>query len=488
MPSLKSTACAVILALAFASAPAMAVQDLTIGTATGVRGQTVTIPLSYTGDGSVVAFQVDVTYDPAVFGSPGVSTGSNLGGNLLQSSVVSSGRLRLVIYSPVTGPIGNGTLAGLSFTVKADAPTGTSSVGLGAVVLGNAAAASIPATHLGSGSVQVLAGIAPQVASFGTVGDTGDGILVEKEITPVSVTQLLVRFNAAVNDPVGNTQSGDVTNPTSYLLVSAGADAKLDTVSCAGVAAGDAAVPVDSVSYNSTSTTAALSVGGGLALPKGIYRLLVCPSITSSVGVALDGNGDGTPGDAALRSFEVGRTNLLHNPNFDKDLSSWILVSSKPAEIQRSATDQDGAATSGSAQVMNQTGTGQIYSLAQCVTLTGKGPYRVRGQARITSGRASAPSFYAAVEYHAGAGCTGAVLGSTALTPALVGDTAGAWKLLSGDVKSPDTAVSALVMFALDAGSSPDFTALLDALSFERLVVFQDGFESGDRTHWSGGN
>jgi cohesin domain-containing protein len=486
MPSLKSAAFAVTLALAFASAPAMAVQDLTIGTATGLRGQTVTIPLSHTGDGSVVAFQVDVTYDPAVLGSPEVSTGPNLSGNLLRSAVVSSGRLRLVIYSPVNGPLGNGTLARLSFTIKTDAPTGTSALGLGSAVLGNATAVSVPSTHLGAGSVQVLAGVAPQVVSFGTVGDTGDGILVEKEITQVSITQLLVRFNAAVNDPTGNTQPGDVTNPASYLLVSAGPDAKLDTVSCAGVAAGDVAVAVDSVSYDSASTTAALSVGGGLALPKGIYRLLVCPSITSPAGVALDGNGDGTPGDAAPRSFEVGRTNLLRNPNFDKDLGSWILVSSKPAEIQRSATDRDGAATSGSAQVMNQTGTGQLYSLAQCVTLTGKGPYKVGGQARITSGRTSAPSVYAAIEYHAGSGCTGAVLGSTALTPALVGDTAGAWKPLSGSVASPDTAVSALVMFALDAGSSPDFTALLDALSFERAAIFQDGFESGDLSRWPG--
>ncbi len=484
MPSLRSAAAAFVLALVLASAPVMAVQDLTIGTATGLRGQTVTIPLSYTGDGSAVAFQADVTYDSAALGVPGVSTGSNLGGNLLRSAVVSSGRLRLVIYSPVNAPVGNGTLARLSFTINTGAPSGASAVGLTSAVLGNVAAVSIPATHLGAGSVQVLAGVPPRVSSFGTVGDTGDGILAEKEITAVSITQLLVRFNTAVSDPAGNTQPGDVTNPASYRLVSPGPDGVLDTVSCAGVAGGDVAVAVDAVSYDAASMTAALSVGGGLALPKGIYRLLVCPSITSTSGVALDGNGDGTPGDEAPRSFEVGRTNLLRNPNFDNDLGSWILVSTQPQEIQRSATDRDGIATSGSAQVKNLTGTGQIYSLAQCVTLTGKGPYGVRGQARIASGRPSAPSVYAAVEYHAGAGCAGAVLGSTALTPALVGDTAGAWKAFSGSVQSPDTAVSALVMFAVDAGTSPDFTALLDALSFERAEIFRDGFESGDVSRW----
>jgi hypothetical protein len=45
-------------------------------------------------------------------------------------------------------------------------------------------------------------------------------------------------------------------------------------------------------------------------------------------------------------------------------------------------------------------------------------------------------------------------------------------------VQSPDTAVSALVMFVLDSGTSPDFVTLLDALSFDRVEVFRDGFLS----------
>jgi hypothetical protein len=483
MPSLKSAA--FVLALALASAPAAAVRDLTLGTANVPRGQTATIPFNYAGDGSAVAFQVDVTFDPSVLGSPVIAAGPDLGGLLLRGALVSPGRLRLVVYSPANSAAGNGALARLSFTVSPTAPLGTSAVGLSGAVFGNANAAPVAPGQLGPGSVSVLAGAAPQVSSFGTVGDTGDGILAENEITQISITQLLVRFSAPVSNPAGNTQPGDVTNPASYRLAAAGADGVLDTVSCAaGVTAGDVAVPVDAVSYDGPTATAALSVGGGLALPKGIYRLLVCPAITGTDGVALDGNGDGTPGDEALRSFGVGRTNLLRNPNFDSDLASWILVT--PQEIQRSATDRDGAATSGSAQVTNLTGTGQIYSLAQCVTLTGRGTYGAGGRVQTTSGLATAPSVYAAIEYHAGAGCTGAILG-TALTPALRGDTEGLWKPLSGFVQSPDTAVSALVMFAVDGGSSPDFMTLLDALSFERAEIFRDGFESGDLSRWPGG-
>ena len=322
------------------------------------------------------------------------------------------------------------------------------------------------------------------MSSFGTVGDSGDNVVVEKETTGVSVTQILVRFSAPVSDPAGNTQPGDVTNPASYRLVSAGADGVIDTVSCAaGVAPGDVAVAVDSVSYDSASTTAALFVGGGFALPKGLYRVLVCPTITSPAGDGLDGNGDGSPGDEALRTFVVGRTNLLRNPNFDRDLGSWILVSGTPQEILRVMVDTDGALTSGSAQVMNLSGVGEIYSLAQCVNLVGKGAYGAGGRARINSGRTTAPSFYAAVEYHIGAGCTGPILGDKSHA-GIRGDSAGAWKPLTSVVQSPDTAVSALVMFVLDSGTSPDFVTLLDALSFDRVEFFRDGFESGDVSRW----
>jgi hypothetical protein len=486
MSSLKPTAAALALAFVLGSGPALARQELTLGSASAMRGQSVAISLGYAGDGSAAGLQLDVTFDPAVLGAPSVAAGTGIGGQVLRSAVISSGRLRLVIYSPVNAAMGDGELARLSFTVSNTAPLGSSTLGISGVVLGNANAAAIAPSLLTNGSVLVLAGVPPKVLSFGTVGDTGDNVVVEKETTQVSVTQILVRFSAPVSDPAGNTQPGDVTNPTSYRLVSAGADGVIDTVSCAVVAPGDVAVPVDSVSYDSASTTAALFVGGGFALPKGLYRVLVCPTITSPAGDALDGNGDGSPGDEALRTFEVGRTNLLRNPNFDRDLVSWILVSRTPQEILRVMVDSDGALTSGSAQVMNLTGAGEIYSLAQCVTLTGKGAYGAGGRARINSGRTTAPSFYAAIEYHAGAGCTGAIL-ATNLTPAVRGDSAGIWKPLTGVVQSPDTAVSALVMFVLDSGASPDFTALLDAPSFERVEVFRDGFESGNLSRWSGG-
>ncbi|MFP5286413.1 MAG: hypothetical protein ACLGI9_11800, partial [Thermoanaerobaculia bacterium] len=387
-------------------------------------------------------------------------------------------------YSPSNAPLGGGALGRLAFAVKGTAPTGPSALTFSAALLGNAAASSIAPTDLNPGSVEVLAALPPRVESIGTVADTGDGEVVEGEVTRAPLTQLVVRFSSPVRNPAGNTEPGDVTNPASYRIAAAGADGALQTVSCAsGVPAGDTAVPVTAVTYESASTTAVLKVGGGLALPHGVYRLLVCGTIAGPEGVALDGNGDGAPGDDAALAFHLGVTNLLGNPNFDGDLASWIPVSPGTNEIRRVAEDSDGALTSGSAEVVNLSGTAQVFSLAQCVALTGPGRYGLGGRIRLSSGRTTAPSGFTVVDFHAGPGCTGAVLG-TGLTPAIRGDTSGVWAVLGGFVRAPEGAVSALVMFVLDAGSSPDFTAGLDQLLFQRDEVFGNGFEAGSTVPW----
>jgi hypothetical protein len=60
----------------------------------------------------------------------------------------------------------------------------------------------------------------------------------------------------------------------------------------------------------------------------------------------------------------------------------------------------------------------------------------------------------------------------------------GDWEQFSGMVVAPFGAVSAKVIFVLDAGASPDFTANLDDLQFYQ-ELFRDGFESGDTSAWS---
>jgi hypothetical protein len=156
MPSFKPTVVALALALALGWGPAWASQELTLGSATVSQGQTAALSLSYLGDGSVAGLQLDVTFNPAVVGTPSVSAGTGIGGQVLRSAVVASGRLRLVIDSPINAAVGNGELARLSFGVNSAAPLGPSTLGLTGVVLGNANATSVAPTRLASGTLTVL--------------------------------------------------------------------------------------------------------------------------------------------------------------------------------------------------------------------------------------------------------------------------------------------------------------------------------------------
>ncbi len=147
----------------------------------------------------------------------------------------------------------------------------------------------------------------PQVVRVNSFQDTGDGELTEGEVTPVDITQLLVTFSELVRDS-DDTGPDSVTNPSNYLLFSDGGDG-FDTVDCAtGVDPGDVAFTVDWVTWLSGSErTATLDVNGGVALPPGSYRLLVCgtTSVRDWAGNALDGDGNGMGGDDFQRNFSV---------------------------------------------------------------------------------------------------------------------------------------------------------------------------------------
>jgi len=106
---------------------------------------------------------------------------------------------------------------------------------------------------------------------------------------------LNIQFSEAVYDPAGNTNTDDVTNPNNYLLLQTGVDGVYNTTTCAaGVSAQDVRVPVNSVVYNSATTTATLNINNGVALATGSYRLIICgtTSINDLAGNSLNGGSD----------------------------------------------------------------------------------------------------------------------------------------------------------------------------------------------------
>ncbi len=119
-----------------------------------------------------------------------------------------------------------------------------------------------------------------------TVGSTS----VLSTYTTTAPSSFTVTFSENVNNPAGDTDAKDVTNPANYWVVNKGPNGVLDTVSCsAGLAGDDTKATVSGVSY--TPNTAVVTLAS--ALPGGSYRLFVCGS-TSIVDLALNPLGDGT--------------------------------------------------------------------------------------------------------------------------------------------------------------------------------------------------
>lgn len=142
-----------------------------------------------------------------------------------------------------------------------------------------------------------------RVTNINSVVDTGDGKVDEGEIVDVPITQLIVTFNKPVQNPAGNSDPNDVTNPGNYRLISGGADHILQTGMCGIIAGDDQLIPINSVAYNAVSYTATVSVNGGAVLPSNAYRLVVCATIKDMDGNFLDANADGYGGDDFGRSF-----------------------------------------------------------------------------------------------------------------------------------------------------------------------------------------
>jgi fibronectin-binding autotransporter adhesin len=154
------------------------------------------------------------------------------------------------------------------------------------------------------------------VYKVNSVPDTGDSQLVANEIAGVPITQILVKFSKPAQDPVGNTDPHDVTNPANFQLVTKGNDTAFQTNICGPTQGDDESILVNSVTYDNTSRMATVNLNGGVGLGSQSYRLLVCgsTSIKDQRGDSLDGNKDSIPGDDFLLDFIV--KPIQRGPNF----------------------------------------------------------------------------------------------------------------------------------------------------------------------------
>ncbi|MEX1312185.1 MAG: hypothetical protein AB1Z65_17330, partial [Candidatus Sulfomarinibacteraceae bacterium] len=326
--------------------------------------------------------------------------------------------------------------------------------------------------------------IPPEVVLINSVGDTGDGMLEECETALVEIDELLVTFSEEVQDPVGDTDPDDVTNPDNYLVLATGPDGDFSTDACGAVFGDDIAVPVHAVTYDVGSDLARLQVSG---LPPSQIRLIVCGSTTirDLAGNPLDGNGNGTGGDDFLLTFRHDPMNRFTNGHFDCSsvgLDGWTL--SNMSEITYSDEDVDASTISGSAQIM-QLASNTHFEISQCVPAPAVQSSEMSAMMRMST--TGLLGFSIGCEYFTGPACgtPGTGIGTSVSTD-LIGDSGGVWVPYLSVPTVPAGASSALCGFRIATPSGQDFTAWLDDLFLDNgSTIFTDGFESGNTSAWT---
>ncbi|RLE17312.1 MAG: hypothetical protein DRJ65_22970, partial [Acidobacteria bacterium] len=341
----------------------------------------------------------------------------------------------------------------------------------------NAGNWSTPAT---SGPYEIINDtIPPKVIDISTVSlpPPSTPILDGSEIH--GITQLLLTFSKQMFDPAGNSDPNDVTDPANYQLVAAGSDGLFQTDACGSVGGDDSSLLVEGAIYNSSTTTTALSVGGGIALPMGWYRVFACSSggLEDINHNPLDGDGDGISGDDFAATFLMERTNLILNPNLDdSDLApEWTL--SNTEKITHSGDDADGAETSGSIQIHRDTlvGDDHEFSISQCIAMPAwdGSDFHLSAVVRVNEllgGDPGSSGAFAAVIYLDAPNCSGAPLTAEQQTNIVLDDTLGAWLPVNFDLgPAPPAAQSALVSLVVQIPLDEDypFDAWFDNVVFQ---------------------
>jgi len=368
--------------------------------------------------------------------------------------------------------------------VTADMPS-TSGVHSSTASVSSATPENVPGDEIDNADVEVFG--PPTIVSVGSVAATESGSLSPDASTFSSITQILLDASHAMNDPGGDTDPNDVTNPECYRLFQAAPDGAFGSTTCSD----PSNIPIGPILYGDAGEfEAALFTNGGVPLETRLYRLVACASgaafLMDEFGSPLDGDGDGTGGDDFVLNFGVRVTNLFVNPNFDEDLNGWSITSQTAGDvIHDPAIDAGGTATSGSALLVNLTGAGSILEVSQCVAVSAEAAYVVTGKVSSASSGPVFPEVSAHVEMFDDAVCAGAFLSATDMG-SIIGTSGGVWTPMWGSlVAAPTSAQSARVTFRV-SGDEPSAQAWLDDLQlyFGGLYIFFDGFETGDTTHW----
>ncbi|MEM8962280.1 MAG: SdrD B-like domain-containing protein [Acidobacteriota bacterium] len=325
-----------------------------------------------------------------------------------------------------------------------------------------------------------LDNVPPTVVLVDTFPTTADAELTDCEtVNGFVIEELDVEFDEEMLD---GSDIGDVTDPASWLLVAAGANAQIDTTSCATLGGDDETVEISAITYDAVSQIATLEFTD--ELPDALITLFACSdALTDLGGTPLDGDDNGVSGGDYSRFFRADADNLLANGHLDCSIEDWTATSDDPSEIVYSTDDFDNSSDSGSFAIANTAGS-TVLQVSQCAAVD-----RVSSLSLSTQLQLSTPDTGITVivgcEIYATNDCTGAVT-TTSSTSVFQGDTAGAWVALTDSVGMPDGSQSALCSVAFTTGLTGEtFDARIDQVRLGNDLIFTDGFESGDTSAWS---
>jgi hypothetical protein len=313
-----------------------------------------------------------------------------------------------------------------------------------------------------------------EVVATGGTGSESLGACSQLVEAPV---RLQMRFS---EEMIGGGAAGDVDSVESYRLYAPGPDGDFEISAC-GIGASDfpgsddVEIPLLAARWNPESATVEIDVAGlGVGALDGLRRLIACESLRDFGDNTIDGDGDGNPGDAAIRPFRVDRGNLVRNGHFDCDLDGWSALAPKPEDWTLGA-DASGSSASASSRIDNSAAWPAV-GLGTCVPIPGGSRFDLRLRHRLSSIKtgsdelAAAPIVTAEVDVactpYSTANCTGEAV--TAIRDSAGSEMASAipepagWTAVALTLELPNDTVGSLLCTVSAAGEYEPFVLEVD--------------------------
>jgi PKD repeat protein len=266
-------------------------------TTCGTPGETVQLPVAFTNDGAVVALQFDLGLSGGAVAAP-VTAGDAVTDHLARSNVLSSGALRVLVYSPTNAALGNGTLVTVPFTIPVGLTGGSLSLGFSGVVLANASGQKVTPGQATPPPAMVNLACAPLAVTAAADKTSGSAPLTVVFTATLSGGTPPYTFDWSFGD---GTPVGHVQNPAHTYAANGSYPVSLTVHDGAGSTATDTHVRVD-VGVGSGDYTIAGSLGIGTQAPARAMHLVGSNSV-----FRMDGSADPS-------AFMLVRTDAAWNP------------------------------------------------------------------------------------------------------------------------------------------------------------------------------